>query len=145
MSSNTTFIFFWLKSHWVTINILHLLCTVQQNLCQFSVLLNWLLVILRKSAMSWPTCSSKNSVNRNLSYCSCTGWRRPDTIWVDCSLEEKGQTTANSNSFKIAQKNRFWGKRTIIYHRQGNSTFVYHRFIAPAGISPRGRNPEEAL
>ena len=26
-------------------------------------------------------------------------------------------------------KNRFWGKRTTIHHRQGNSTFIYHWFI----------------
>ena len=26
-------------------------------------------------------------------------------------------------------KNRFWGKRTTIDHRQGNSTFIYHWFI----------------
>ena len=51
----------------------------------------------------------------------------PFKTWIPpLSFLYMEQSTANSNSFKIAQKNRFWGKRTTIYHKQGNSTFIYH-------------------
>ena len=55
----------WLKCHWQRVTSrLHWLYTVQHDFCQFSMLLNWFLLILCKSEESWG--GSKNSVNGTL-------------------------------------------------------------------------------
>ena len=74
----------------------------------------------------------------------CEVWKRSDAILggkiapalepfqnKDSSLVLLLYGTVNGE-LKFIQnrsKNRFWGKRTTIHHRQGNSTFIYHWFI----------------
>ena len=86
--------------------------------------------VREESWIFWPLC--------------CEVWKRSDAILggkiapalesfqnKDSSLVLLLYGTVNGE-FKFIQnrsKNRIWGKRTTIHHRQGNSTFIYHWFI----------------
>ena len=86
--------------------------------------------VREESWIFWPLC--------------CKVWKRSDAILggkiapalepfqnKDSSLVLLLYGTVNGE-LKFIQnrsKNHFWGKRTTIDHRQGNSTFIYHWFI----------------
>ena len=86
--------------------------------------------VREESWIFWPLC--------------CEVWKRRDAILggkiapalepfqnKDSSLVLLLYGTVNGE-LKFIQnrsKNRFWGKRTTIHHRQGNPTFIYHWFI----------------